>query len=165
MHVLRQLPFCDTPYTVPVAGEDVAIRAFQIVVWLSLNAGDVLGKDARRFPAVLDTGHTHNLSIRENQLLLWAGVQPDSVAELGSILVNRDEVPLRAAHLWIHRNRPGTAELLPRPFRLEVPQGIAVYPSGVPSAPRLPLLGLRAVVRSKLKLTIDGDKMQVSLRS
>src|SRR5262249_38601609 len=117
MYVLRQLPFSDAPYTVPVAGEEVAIRAYQIVVWLSLGARDVLEKDAKRFPAVLDTGHTHNLSIRDNQLLPWAGVEPDSLAERGSILVNREEVPLRAAHLWIHRNRPGTAELLPRPFR------------------------------------------------
>src|SRR5262249_32859866 len=143
MQVLRRLPFRDVPYTVAGSGEDVPIRPYQVVVWVSLGVGGALEKDARRFPAVIDTGHSHNFSILENQLLTWAGLRPDSLGDLGSILVNRQEVPLRAADLWVHRNRPGTAELLPRPFRLEVPQGIAVYPGGVPGAPRLPLLGLR----------------------
>ncbi len=165
MHVLRQLPFRASPHTVEVAEEEVRVRAYQIVVWVSLSIQDVLAKDARRFPAVLDTGHSHNFSIREDQLLPWAGVAAASLAGLGSIVVNRDEVPLRAAHLWVHRNRPGTVELLPKAFRLEVPQGVAVYLPGSASAPRLPLLGLRALVRSKLRLTVDGDKMSVSLRT
>lgn len=165
MHVLRQLPFRDVAQTLEVAGEQVIVRGYQITVWVSLSSADTLEKGARRFPAVLDTGHTHNFSIRANQLLLWAGLRLDELQELGSILVNRDEVPLKAAQLWIHRNRPGTTELLPRPFRLEVPQGVVVYPSGTAAAPRLPLLGLRGLVRSKLRLSIDGDKMSVSLRT
>jgi len=165
MHVLRQLPFRDAPYTIEVAGEQIIIRGYKIVVWVSLGVRDVPDKDAPRFPAVLDTGHSHNFSIRENQLLLWTGIRPDTLQSLGTIVVNREEVPLRAAHLWIHRNRPGTAELLARPFHLEVLQGVAVYPSGVAGAPRLPLLGLRGLVRNKLRVTIDGDKMSVSLRT
>ena len=47
--------------------------------------------------AVLDSGHTHNFSIRADLLSRWAGIQAETLADLGSILVNRAEVPLRAA--------------------------------------------------------------------
>src|SRR5262249_2520938 len=145
--------------------ELVPVRPYQIVVWVSLGIQDVLDKDAMRFPAVLDSGHTHNFSIRADLLSRWAGLQAEALGDLGSILVNRAQVPLRPAHLWVHRNQHGSEELLPRPFRLSIPQGIAVYPVGTAASPRLPLLGLRSLVRSKLRLTIDGDKMRVSLRS
>lgn len=165
MQIFRRLPFRDAPHTIEVAGEDVPIRAYQIVVWVSLSPGELLADDAPRFPAVLDTGHSHNFSIREDLLLSWAGLGPEDLSGLGSILVNQQEVPLRVAQLWIHRNRPGAVELLPRPFRLEVPQGIAVYPAAVSAAPRLPLLGLRSLIRSKLRLRIDGGNLSVSLGS
>lgn len=165
MHILRQLPFRDVEYTVAVAGQSVRIRAYQVLVWVSLSAHDVLAKDVRQFPAVLDTGHSHNFSILDNQLRTWVGMGEEVLPRLGSIVVNRQEVPLQAGNLWIHRNRPGTGELLPRPFRLDIPQGIAVYSEAIPGAPRLPLLGLRGLVRSKLRLTLDGEKMVVSLRT
>jgi hypothetical protein len=84
---------------------------------------------------------------------------------LGSILVNGQEVPLVSAHVWIHRNRPGTNQLQPRPYKLEATEGIAVYPDGMNGAPRLPLLGLRSIVASKLRLTINGKDREVSLVS
>ena len=59
----------------------------------------------------------------------------------------------------------GQLNCYPRPFRLEIAQGIAVYPSGIAGAPRLPLLGLRGLVRSKLRLTVNGAALNVSLRT
>jgi hypothetical protein len=165
VEILRQLPFQDARSSVHVAGEVVAIRAYQIVIWMSLSQGDSLAPDARRFPAVLDTGHNHNFSIRDSQLVAWAGLRRADLPRLGDIVVNRQEGPQLEGRVWIHRNRPGTAELLGKPFRLHVPQGIAVYEEGAPGAPRLPLLGLRGVVTTNLRLTIDGRKMAVSLRS
>lgn len=165
MHILRQLPFHDATSDIEVAGEVVPVRPYQVVVWVSLSVRDVLDRDAPRFPAVLDTGHNHNFSIQERQLVAWAGLRPEALGRLGAVLVNRQEVPLVGGHLWVHRNRPGTADLLPRPYRMELPQGIALYPEGMPGAPRLPLLGLRGVVTNKLRLTIDGSKRSVSLRS
>src|SRR5205823_6456833 len=84
------------------------------------------------------------------------------VPEAGAILVNRQQVPLLKAHLWVHRNRPGTADLLPAPFRLPVPEGISVYPTGTPGAPRLPLLGPRGPVRNRLRLVIDGTEVSLA---
>jgi len=165
MYVLRQLTLLDSASFVEVGGASVTIRAFQIAVWVSLSMDAVLEENAPRFSAILDTGHNHNFSIQEWQVIEWARVRPNSLARLGEVRVNRQEVPLLAAFLWIHRNRSGRSELLPRPYRMALPQGIAMYPDGTPDAPRLPLLGLRGLLSNKLRLTIDGANRLVSLRS
>lgn len=162
MQILRRLPFSEAPSSVEVAGESVAIRAYQIIVWVSLSVEDVLADEAAKFPAVFDTGHSHNFSIEERQLGRWAGVELEGCPTRGAILVNRQEVPLRKVNLWVHRNRPGTGELLPKPYRIPLPEGIAVYPAGTAGAPRLPLLGLRGPVRNRLRLVIDGTQVSLS---
>jgi hypothetical protein len=144
-----------------VAGQTVTIRPYQIIVWVSLTVRDVID-DPLRFPAVLDTAHNHNFSIREEQLE-WAGLQEAMLEKVGEIRVNRQEVRLRKGYVWIYRNRPGSAELLPKPYRLDLPQGFAVHPSES-QGPRLPLLGLRGIVTNGLKLGVDGQKLAVSLR-
>jgi hypothetical protein len=78
------------------------------------------------------------------------------------ILVNRQEVPLLGLNLWVHRNKPGTTTMLSKPVKLELPEGISVYPTGTATPPRLPLLGLRGLVRNHIRVTIDG--MSVSMR-
>src|SRR5947209_11049540 len=103
MNILRQLPFSEISTSVEVAGEKVAVRPYQIIVWVSLTAADAPFDAAPRFPTILDTGHNHNFSIRENQLRRWAGLQTEQCPKAGAILVNRQEVPLRRAGVWIHR--------------------------------------------------------------
>jgi len=161
MQILRQLPFRDTPSTVEVAGEVVSVKPYQVIVWVSLSIRETLEREAPIFPAVLDTGHNHNFSIAEELLVRWAGIDKQELPKKGAILVNRQEVPLLSAHLWIRRNRPRTTELLPKPYPLQIPEGISVFPDGMPGAPRLPLLGLRGLVRNELRLVI-GD-LRVSL--
>ena len=39
--------------------------------------------------------------------------------------------------------------------------GISVFPQGQPGAPRLPLLGLRAIVRNNIKLVIDAGEVTI----
>src|SRR5436309_2488755 len=82
MQILRKLPFSDVSHTLQFAG-GVVVRPYQIVVWVSLSAGDALEPDARRFPAILDTGHNHNFSIQESQLLTWAGLSPELLQRRG----------------------------------------------------------------------------------
>ena len=44
---------------------------------------------------------------------------------------------------------------------LHCPEGVSVFPDGHPAAPRLPLLGPRAVARNKIKIVIDGMDVTV----
>jgi hypothetical protein len=84
--------------------------------------------------------------------------------EIGSIHEGDRRVPLFAGKLWLHPNRPGNREIM-RPAKahsLTLAEGIAVYPGA--TYPRLPLLGLRALVQNRLKLTIDEDRVFLRTR-
>ncbi len=48
------------------------------------------------------------------------------------------------------------------PFCLEL-NGIAMFPAVLGNLPRLPLLGLRALVMNRLHLSVDGDALNVTL--
>jgi len=43
--------------------------------------------------------------------------------------------------------------------------GFAVVPDELPIAPRLPLLGIRVIIGNKLRLLIDGERRQVTLKT
>jgi hypothetical protein len=138
------------------------VKPFQIVVMVSLSIGDTLEPGGRRFPAILDTGLNHNFAIRREHLDRWTGLRPPTRKP---VTVQKQAIPLAAAHVWVYRNQPGTSEPsdLP-PIRLRTPEGIAVFPEDVPNPARLPILGLRALVRSDLKLIIDGKRREVTLK-
>ena len=84
----------------------------------------------------------------------------------GQIQLGTHPIPLRGADVWIHPNRPGAIDPSgSAPFRLELQRGIAVYPPDVPNPARLPILGLRGLIRNGLRLTIDGDGRSLTLES
>ena len=57
MRIISRLPIFQQDTIITVQGEPIQVWKNQIVVWLSI-------QDASRpFPAILDTGHSHNLSI------------------------------------------------------------------------------------------------------
>jgi hypothetical protein len=161
--LVDRCPFYDRETTAEVGGGKVLIRACQAVVWVSLSAR---GFVSERFPAVLDTGHSHNFSIREEQLKTWAGFTPEAMELLGSIRVNNRLVLLREAALLLHGNVPGSRdEIRGEPCLQETASGIVVHRSDDPLAARLPILGLRVLARNKLRLVVDGAAMTVSLES
>jgi hypothetical protein len=82
------------------------------------------------------------------------------------VTIRQQEIPLAAAHVWVYRNEPGTntPSNLP-PIRLRTPEGIAVFPENASNPARLPILGLRALVRSDLTLIMDGKRRKVTLRT
>jgi hypothetical protein len=49
------------------------------------------------------------------------------------------------------------------PFLLALKEGIAIYPDDGSNYPRLPLPGLRGIIKNKLKLVIEGKWKYVSL--
>lgn len=107
--VIRRCPFYDIATQVEVAGEKVDIRPYQIILWVSLRSGVSL---SRRFPAILDTGHSLNFSITERQLRDWGGINPGSLKEIGRSTLNNRAVFLSRADLSLHRNRTGCGDEL-----------------------------------------------------
>jgi hypothetical protein len=103
--VLDRLPFEPHHSSVDTAVGPVAVRAFQIVVWLSFRLEGIL---SRPFPAVLDTGHSHNFSINEALLESWLNLRIDQFRPRALTKVDGEKLPLRTAELVLHRNLPTT---------------------------------------------------------
>lgn len=135
----------------------------------SLASGDQvqLERNLPRFPVLLDIGLSHNFALSEDQLLRWAGLHPRSLPLLGHARLSGLPVDLRDADVWLYGNQPGQRDLFTDqpPFGLQLHRGIAVYPRDTPNAPRLPLLGLRALRWTNLQLIVDCQACQVSLRT
>jgi len=154
---------------VRVQRHEVPIKADQLIVWVSLT-------EARRpsldpgypyFPAILDIGHNHNFAIQEQQLVNWAGMDPRVLTRVGGIRIGGERLPLFEVDVWLHTNVPGKRDIVTNkpPFRLELDEGVAIYPRTMTSAPRLPLLGLRALRVAGLRLSIDGQTQRVTIRT
>ena len=129
--------------TAPSPTGPVLVRAFQLIVSVRLRVGNQISGS---FPAVLDTGHSHNFSISEALLRSWTGFSLPSVR---TTRVNGVPVPVALADIELEGHR------------LRLPDGIAVFPQGHPGITRLPLIGLRALVRNRLKVSIEGDEVSI----
>lgn len=70
--------------------------------------------------------------------------------KLGAIRINGVIVPVAAADIELD----GTV--------LSNPDGIVVYPDNVPFAPRLPVLGLRTLVRNNVEVVIRGHDVIIT---
>lgn len=141
-----------------------SVRPYQIVVWVAIAPKRVFAEPGGpRFPAVLDTGLNHNFAIRQQRYDRWT-LSP--IPRRGQVRIGGMVVPLLDANLWLWPNDAGRTTASDRePFLLELPEGIAVYPDDFVSPPRLPTLGLRAILRNKLRVVIDGSKRHVSIYS
>ena len=165
--ILRSLPYFDEKTIVVVRNRAEVVKHQQIVVWVSLaviDQGEFV-PGTPRFPAVLDTGFSHNFGIREEHLIRWAGIHPGYFERISDVRVNNVIASRHDADVWVHRNQPGRRDELAdgSPFRLELHQGIVVYPPGDPNPPRLPVLGLRGLKWAGLHLAIDCEQFRVWL--
>jgi hypothetical protein len=168
--ILRDLPFSPKkPEEVEFDGRSISIKADQIMVWVGITEGEQTEFDPRPpwFPAILDPGFSHSFSVRHEHLIRWAGLDPRSLERGKEVRINKEVVPLHKADVWLHPNVPEKRDRTAsgEPFRLALDTGIAVYPPTMSSAPRLPLLGLRALRLARLHLTIDCDRCSVTLRT
>jgi hypothetical protein len=141
---------------VTLKNEVVDVKAFQIIVWVSVAVRVPSEWDPRipKIPAILDIGNTHNFALTQEHLVRWAGIHPDSLPELKRVRESGRKGLLRSAGLWIHTDGD--------PFTLQVDEGIAVLDG---DWPRLPILGLRALTNSCLQTFIYGDTKQVVIRT
>ena len=110
-----RLPFHENADEVAVGLERVRIRPYQIIVWVSLSAKSVLElpPHAPRFPAILDTGHNHNFSIRHQHLVNWASIDPAGAPVRGAVREGGRRAPLYRLNAWLHPNQAGSEIGLP----------------------------------------------------
>ncbi len=155
MKILDRLPISDEPATIVVGSEAVTIKRFQIFAWVSIQTSSP-------FPAILDTGHSHNFSITESQLAHWTGLGPGQLKLVGTTRLKGERLWQLRGDFRLHRNRPGTRELAEGSLPLILTEGFTLAPEG---SSRLPLIGLRAIVSNGLVLRIDGKRRLVALRS
>jgi hypothetical protein len=156
--ILDRLPFDTAVTTVDSSCGPLEIRPFQIVVWVRIGTSELF---SRPFPTVLDTGMNHNLSIREAMLEPLTGIRPDQFEDGGHTKVLNEEIPLKFADVYLEPNIRGERVLSGKPsYRLNTPRGI-MLPRG--RTPRIPLLGIRALVASGLRLVIDGRRKVISV--
>jgi hypothetical protein len=162
MRILDRLPVAEEHILLNVSGGRLRVKPYQIIVSISIS--DVPTWDARTpiIPALLDTGNNHNFSIQEQQLSRRAGIHPEGLRSLGVMREAGRTPALRFANVWIQRNQPIPAE---DPVKLTLDEGIAIDSADGSNYPRLPLLGLRALLKNNLKLVIDEKRSRVSLRS
>lgn len=154
MKLLDRLPIYRENTLITVQDEVVQVLKNQIIVWLSI--GDVL----RPFPAILDTGHSHNLSMARRHFDRWCGAE---LNQIGESKVRMNIIPHFKADVSLHRNVPNSHALRDaQPLVMD--QGVAVIPDEMSAAPRLPILGLRTILRNELTLTINGKRGLVTLK-
>ena len=151
-----QLSYFPEKTKITVENEVVEVKAFQIIVWVSLAAGRTSDWDPQipKLPAILDIGNTHNFAITQEHLVRWAGLHPESLPKLNRVRESGNRGMLRSAGLWLLSDGS--------PYKLEIDEGIAVMDG---DWPRLPILGLRALTNSKLQTFIYGDTKQVLIRT
>jgi hypothetical protein len=144
----------------PAWGEVIRLKPHQILLWVSLTHRglDRLPPATPRLPVLLDTGHNHNLSLRQDHLMRsgleapwpWSTV-PLRVRDASG--VERD-VPRLLVDVWLHGDglQPNAAAY---PLRLGF-RGAACYTlAGAVAGPHLPLLGLAALCAGSLTVELQ----------
>jgi hypothetical protein len=167
MKILDRLPIPQADTHVSVGAEVVRLKKHQIIVWVSLTieSAALWRPSALRFPAIVDTGHTHNFAIQNKHIVRWAGIDSERIRPIGLVRHAGNRIPLHAVRVWLYRNQRGTSAVAnDEPLYLNLPDGIAIFPDSR-EYPRLPLLGLRAILGNNLHLTVDGAQASANLRT
>jgi hypothetical protein len=144
----------------------VDLRPPKIVVGLSLtllSERDSLPPGVVTLPAILDTGFNRTLEIDEWHLIHWAGLHKEHLS-----IIARDKLrdgrkyDLCKATLWLHRTSyegPQMPRARPRMLLAGSTQVRVMATTEKPN-PRLPLLGLNALIENHLQVRIDGEHSQ-----
>jgi len=160
------MPLEFSPFTYEISPYErqrrLRIGAFQLVVDVSLTLRNCLSlsENAPRFPAVIDTGHGHNFSIRESHLLDLAGLDLSTLPVERPVQVTDSHgktvlVDCYAAALWVHAGKDQAP-----PIRLALDGGFSCYRSNGPVAgPPFPLIGARALSTGAVFLGVDYERL------
>jgi hypothetical protein len=152
----------ETWESLTVNGQTITLPPFALVVdfCLTPRARTDAPPDECWFPAVIDTGNTHNFSIRAAHFL------PAALCPL-TAFPQIDEIPLRYASglqeirplhdgdLWVRSPVAATP-----PLHIELTEGFFYYEDG---GPPYPILGTNALRAAGLCLSVDYEGRRASL--
>jgi hypothetical protein len=169
MKILDRLPITKDRESLRFGDRYLTIYPNQILVWVSVHLSGVLVPEENipKFPALLDTGNNFGFSLQDRHLREWAGIDPGLLEDRGKIAIEGKIVRCRKATVWLYPNVPGRQDAAVdcSPFRLELKKGIAVYTQdAVPPGPRLPLLGLPALLENDLDFWLDPERRHVTVQ-
>ena len=169
MKILDRVPISEDHASLRFGDRYVTIHANQILVWVSVHLSEVLVPEQTipRFPALLDTGNNFGFSVQDRHLREWAGIDPGLLEALGDIAIEGKIVTRREATAWVYPTIPGRQEVANEkpPFWLKMAKGIAVYtPDAVTPGPRLPLLGLPALLNNDLDWWLDPERRHITVQ-
>ena len=166
--IIRKQPFFDHKSMVSFHGQSVWVKADQIIVWVSIGEAnwEELAPQAPCIPSILDIGTNHEFVVHERLLTQWAGVHAQQLPPGRKTKLRGHELPQYGAHVWLHPYQR-EAYSNPPPFRFRLDPGIATIPIDREKdfPVQLPLLGLRALRRAKLHVTIDCARQQLTIRT
>jgi hypothetical protein len=170
MKILDRVPISEQRTSLQFGDKYVTVHRNQILVWVSVHLAGALEPESNipRFPALLDTGNNFAFSLPDRLLREWAGIEASLLVSSGDAEINGQVVTCRRAAVWLYPNRPGRQEIASDrpPFRLEMSKGIAVYPpDAIPPAPRLPLLGIPALLDNDLDWWLDPERRLITVQS
>lgn len=90
--ILDQMPYAIRDDIAFVRHEQVRVKAYEILVWISLQMKQDHDWQPSHhpFPALLDTAHTHNFSIRQDQLERGRGYDWPTTLRWGTSAISAD---------------------------------------------------------------------------
>ena len=134
----------------------VDLRPPKIIVGISLTlVGErsAFPQGVMTLPAILDTGFNRTLEIDEWHLVHWAGLRKEHLKSIANDRFHEGrKYDLYEANIWLHRTPYAGPRTPPArsPLLLEDSRQVRVMaPMGKPN-PRLPLLGLTALIANNL---------------
>ncbi len=128
MKILNRLPIYEEPTLIEVRGDAYQVWKNQAIVWVGL------AEALAAFSAILDTGHSHNLSIARRHIERWG---PRDLKPIGHAKIAGYLVPRYSSELFVRRNKPGSREFAGT-YCLKMDGGIAVVTDELPIAPACP---------------------------
>jgi hypothetical protein len=153
----------------------IDLRPPKIIVGISLTTVEeerAFPRGVLTLPAILDTGFNRILEIDEWHLVRWAGLRKEYLELTAKDRLHEGrKYDLCEANIWLHRTpyegprRPPARS----PLLLEGSRQVRVMAAMGQPNPRLPLLGLTALIANNLQVLIDGEnrrfRIAKSLRS
>lgn len=119
-------------------------------------------------PVILDTGFNRTLQISERHLDDWTSIAKHKLKVLDTTTIDGRAAKIYSANLWLHR----TPYKSPSPWDYSNPLLLTaisriyvVSASGADCWPRIPVLGLEAILKNNLHLSLDARKGSFDLTS